>query len=334
VTAAALAVLGLRALRARDAHALAALLAIGLPWAGESAWMLARYAAPHAAAASWLTEMAMWTPTFPPLAAPWEWPWWLLQAHAGTMSAYPNGGSGFGSAATLLLICLGLWTWRPRMRAALLGLLLGGLAFNFAAALLEKYPYGGSVRTSIAFAPAFCLLAGLGLAWLSARLRAPRAGPAAACLGLAVLPVGGIAEDLSHPFKIEADRNCERFVAAMAERVQPGDAVIGFVNARPGGREPDWHGLGGSAARLRWMTRRALPEPVEWNGPPRRAARVWLLAYADDNDTAMPFPAQDLDALLAAWTGLLGPPALVLSSTFGNAESAELYLFSPAAGGR
>lgn len=331
VTAAVLAVLGWRASRAGAWRTLAALAGIGAPWALTALWMLTQYAAPHAAAASWLTEMAMWTPAFPPLAQPWEWPWWLLQAHAGYMSAYPTGGRDFGSAATLLLILLGLWTWRPPLRAALLGLLLGGLAFNFAAALFEKYPYGGSVRTSIAFAPAFCLLAGLGLARVLTALRAPRAGPAVACLALAAMPVGGIAEDLTHPYKIEADRNCERFVAEMAARIGPEDAVIGFVNSQAGSAAPDWHGLGGSAARLRWMLRRALPQPVDWNGPPQRAPRVWLLVYADDNDTAMPFPARDFDAMLTAWSAALGDARLVQSVTFGRAESAELYLFTPPA---
>jgi len=328
VTSAALAVLGVRALRARDRAALGRIALIGAVWAGSAAWMLARFAAPHAEAASWLSQMAMWSPTFPPLERPWEWPWWLLQMHAGYMSAYPTGGRDFGSAATLLLILVGLWTWRPRLRGAVLGVLLGALAFNFLAAAAHRYPYGGSVRTAIHSAPAFCLLAGLGLAALLARWRAERRGVPLACIALAALPVGGIAEDLTHPYKIEADRNCERFIADAAARIRPGDAVVGFVNARADGA-PDWHGLGGSAARLRWMARHGLPAPVEWNAPPHRAERLWLLAYADDNDTAMPFPAQDFDALLTAWTALFGLPQIALSSTFGDTEQAELYFFTP-----
>ncbi len=334
VTAAALVVLGGRALRARDSGAIAACAVIGAAWAAAAAWMLARFAGPHAAAASWLTEMAMWTPTFPPLAQPWLWPWWLVQAHAGYMSAYPTGGRDFGSAATLLLIVIGLWAWRPPRRGALLGLLLGGLAFNFLAALLHKYPYGGSVRTSIAFAPAFCLLAGVGLAWLLQRLRAERRGPAVLCLALAAVPAGGIVQDWVHPYKLEADRRCQQFLRDAAALMRPGDAIAGFVNAQAGGREPDWLGLGGSAARLRWMARRELPEEVAWNGPLPRASRVWLIVYADDNDTLMPFPVQEYAAQLRAWDAALGTHRLALASTFGRAEHAELLLFTqPADGG-
>lgn len=334
VSAAALTTLGVAALRSPDrAATLAPLAALAAVWGASAAWMLAAFAAPHAAAASWLTEMAMWTPAFPPLARPWAWPGWLLEAHAGYMSAYPSGGRNYGSSGTLLLILGGLAAWRPPRRALLLGLLLGPLAFNFVAALFEKYPYGGSVRVAIFAAPAFCLLAGCGLAALLARLGAPRRGPAAVCFALAAMPVGGIAEDLAHPYKILADLRCEEFADELATRWQPGDRVAGFADPGPDGN-PDWFGLGGSGARLRWMLARALPSDAAptWNALPAHDGRLWLFGYADDNDTTHPFPHADWERLVAEAIATRGAPLLRESRPFEHAERVELLLFDSASG--
>lgn len=329
VSAAVLTLLGWRALRARNFRSFTLLAWIGAVWAGSAAWMLIAYSAPHAAAASWLTEMAMWTPSFPPASQPWKLPGWLLEMHAGYMSAYPTGGRNFGSSATLLLILIGIWTWRPSQRGALLWLLLGALTFNLLAALWQKYPYGGSVRTSIFCAPAFCLLAGCGLAALMARWGLERRSIPVACLALAAMPIGGIAEDLAHPYKLDADLACERFVADFAEKILPGDRVIGFTNSRPDG-SPDWFNLGGSGARLRWMLAHRLPVKVEWNAPPPATGRAWLLAYTDDNDTRMPFPAVEYDRLITAWDQRRSALQLAGNYPFRKAERVELLL-SPAA---
>lgn len=330
VSAAALSLLGWRALRGRRWPELLLLCGIGGIGAASALWMLTAYAAPHAAAASWLKEMAMWTPAFPPADAPWRWPVWLLESHAGYMSAYPTGGRDFGSVATLLLILVGAWTWRPALRGAVLWLLLGALTFNFLAALGEKYPYGGSVRTSIFCAPAFCLLAGCGLAALLARWRAERRGIPLACVALSLMPIGGMAEDLTHPYKLDADLACERFVKELAAEMQPGDRIVGFTNsAAPG--QPDWFGLGGSGARLRWQLNHRLPVAVEWLAPPPPpGTRAYLLAYADDNDTGMPFPAADYANVQSAWVAARGEPLLVRSFPFRKAERVELLLFSAA----
>jgi hypothetical protein len=330
VSAAALSLLGWRALRGRRWPELWLLLWVGGVGAASALWMLIAYAAPHAAAASWLTEMAMWTPAFPPAAQPWQWPGWLLQAHAGYMSAYPTGGRDFGSAATLLLIGIGIWWWRPAQRGALLWLLLGALTFNFLAALGEKYPYGGSVRTSIFCAPGFCLLAGCGLAALLARWRAERRGIPVACLALALMPIGGMVEDLAHPYKLDADIACEQFVAQLAAEMQPGDRIVGFTNATAD-EQPDWFGLGGSGARLRWQLSHRLPVSVEWLAPPPPlTSRAYLLVYADDNDTRMPFPTAEYERVRADWEKARGEPELVRSIPFRKAERVELLRFAAA----
>lgn len=329
VSAAALIALGVAGLRCSAGSALARLAVIGIAWSACAAWMLSAFAAPHAAAAAWLTEMAMWTPAFPPLDQPWQWPWWLLEAHAGYMSAYPSGGRHFGSSATLLLIVIGLFAWRPPRRTLLLALLLGPLGFNFLAALFEKYPYGGSVRVSIFMAPAFCLLAGCGLAAVLVKSRAPRRISAFLCLALAAMPVAGIAEDLAHPYKILADQRCEEFADALAARLHAGDRVAGFVNALPDGA-PNWFGLGGSGARLRWMLNRALPADAEllWNRVPDAESRLWVFAYVDDNDSANPWSESDFEAFIAPVIAARGAALQREHWPFQNAERVELLLFA------
>lgn len=329
VSAAAFAVLGFVALRSGERRATAWLAGLAAAWGALAAWMLLAFAAPHAAAAAWLTEMAMWTPAFPPLARPWAWPWWLVEIHAGYMSAYPSGGRDFGSSATFALILLGLFVWRPKHRALLLGLLLGPLAFNFAAALFEKYPYGGSVRVSIFMAPAFCLLAGAGAAVLLARLRAPRRGPPLLCLALAAIPVGGIAGDLAQPYKLESDLRCGEFARELARRLAPGDRVVGWTNPGADGA-PDWFALGGSGARLRWQLDRALPATAaaQWNAAPPDAGRLWLFLYVDDNDRLNPAPLDAWTAAVAEATARRGPPLLREQRPFRLAERVELLLFA------
>jgi hypothetical protein len=251
------------------------------------------------------------------------------------MSAYPSGGRDFGSSATLLLIVLGLFAWRPPRRARLLGLLLAPLAFNFAAALFEKYPYGGSVRVAIFMAPAFCLLAGVGLAALLARLRAPQRGPAIVCLALAAMPIGGIAADIAQPYTLESDLLCERFAAGLAGRWRPGDRIAAVTSAAPEGG-PDWFALGGSGARLRWLLDRELPPEatVLWNALPSAGERLWLFLYADDNDTRNPAPLAAWNRAAAAAEARFGAPVLREAHPLRHAERIELLLFEAAHGRR
>lgn len=146
------------ALIRRVGPSLAYLLVLGVSFVA----MYVIYARPHAQAAAALTETAMWSQAFPPLREPWLLPGWLLVIHSGLMMAYPLGGTAPGSAATLLLVIVGvvqLW----RVNRTLVLLLLAPLPLNFIAAALQSYPYGGTVRTSIFLAPAFCLLGGCGL---------------------------------------------------------------------------------------------------------------------------------------------------------------------------
>jgi len=146
-----------------------------------------------------------WAETFPPLNEPLGLLLWLVDAHTGQMLAYPVGGMNWGSTFTLLCLLVAVSVLCRRRRWSLLVICLAPLALNFVAAALQRYPYGGMVRFQLYLAPVFCLLAGFGLAVLSAwcpTRRLDRAVPSALA-ALALLAVGGatIARDLAQPAK-------------------------------------------------------------------------------------------------------------------------------------
>lgn len=324
---------------------------------GASAlWMVAAFAGPHAESAAWLKEMAMWTPTFPPLAEPWKLPLWWLERHCGYMAAYPTGGRDWGSTLSFLLMVGGavVW-WRSGKRVAASGaaeqdraglrmalaLLTLPLAFNFLAAALERYPYGGSVRVSLYFAPAACLLMGSGLDALAARLGRRRDQPLLAtplrdrvrlalCAVLLLFAASGVVRDIVQPHKLHADRRAAEFAAQLGEEVRPGDRVLGYVWMREPG-VPGFFEQGGSLARLRFQLRRELPAvDVEWDAPSpaaderRGEGAVWIFGYADDNQTDTPFPQQDFDFWRRAWRAARPSIGSTEEIVFGGTEKVFL----------
>jgi len=314
-------------------------------WAGAGLALAWFHAIPHARAASWLREMAMWQPTFPPVSRPWLLPEWFVRIHSGYMAAYPTGGRDFGSLATFLLALLGVATWRPAHRGRVLWLLLGPLPFLFAAAALRLYPYGGSVRVSIFLAPATCLLTGLGLlALLRGAARPCRPERRGRCVGalahgflalFAAFPVGGIVEDLRRPYKLESDLLSQRFTADLAARVRPGERLV--VWTTPGAPDaPDWLALGGSLARLRAQLH-AVGLAPEWNAPPPQRDGLetvtWLVRYRDDDPTHAPFPEARFAADLERWREASGGDrdGEVLRLPLQGTEEIVLYRFGPRA---
>ncbi len=111
-----------------------------------------------------------WAGAFPPWHRPLELVLWLAEAHTGRMFAYPFGGPlGMSTFTTVCFLCA-LNYLRRHHESTLIGLALGPFLLTFLAALLGRYPYGGSARTMIFLAPAICLFMGLGLAALIARI--------------------------------------------------------------------------------------------------------------------------------------------------------------------
>lgn len=156
-----------------------------------------------------------WQSDFPPLTAPAKLLPWLWSAHAGDMLSHPFGGRNSGSTLTLLVSLAAVAVLVRRRRYALVLLCLGPFALNFVAAALQRYPYGGHVRVAMFLAPVICLMAGLGLSWLVEQLAARHSGsskPAVVvCAALALLAVGSIGRDLSHPYRSESDRQIRDF---------------------------------------------------------------------------------------------------------------------------
>ncbi len=156
------------------------------------------------------TEQGMrdfWAQGFPP-SAPLALAKWLILAHTGQMMAFPIGSQDGGSSLTTLLCLVGAWHFWTSSRRALLVLCVAPFALGLLAAVLHRYPYGGSCRICQHIAPVVCLSAGMGAAVLLERLRSAthrRRGIIAVCTLLLFVGVCGIVRDVVHPYRsIEA----------------------------------------------------------------------------------------------------------------------------------
>ncbi|WP_165218933.1 glycosyltransferase family 39 protein [Aquisphaera insulae] len=155
-----------------------------------------------------------WADAFPPLDRPWMVPVWLVDVTSGVMMAYPAGDRHGGSTATLLCLIAGALCLARRGDRAALGVLLAPSALGLAAAFLGRYPFGGAQRVMLYLAPSICLLAGLGLADLIARIRIPRrqfAAIAGCTAALAILGVGLLVRDLARPYRVIEDARTREF---------------------------------------------------------------------------------------------------------------------------
>jgi hypothetical protein len=286
--------------------ALVGWLAFGVIAGGSLAAMYFLYAKPHAEAAARLTEIGMWAKTFPPLDDLAQLPLWFFGIHSGLMLAYPHGGTAPGSLATLLLVIVGA-VWLARRNGPLVLLLLGPLVPTFAAAAVKAYPYGGSARTSLYMAPAFCLLAGVGLHYLLSRLQrlgahaAARAGgpcspsqsvqrlgarsAAGACVpvsrrpvplrislsvtlvALCGLPIGGLIGDALRPYQSIESYRSRAAVQQLAARARPGDRWVVFNSPERVEYAP-WLGESrGVGGQFVFDVLRLHPVPLGWAPP-------------------------------------------------------------------
>ncbi|MBU0638355.1 MAG: glycosyltransferase family 39 protein [Planctomycetes bacterium] len=201
-------------------------------------WLFAE-AQTERAAGSWLEDY--WRDSFPPAAGVGPVLWWLLQTHTGRMLAYPVGGASFGSVATALLCVLGMIALVRGGRLPLLLVLVAPVVPALLAAVLHRYPYGGSVRVSIHFAPAICTLSGAGLDLLidqvlPRRVREPVAGGVG--LFLIALPLLGGVRDVLHPYKSPEDAVVRRVMADVCRRRIGPDATVAIHNPRAGTHGP------------------------------------------------------------------------------------------------
>ncbi|MHC4982017.1 MAG: ArnT family glycosyltransferase [Planctomycetota bacterium] len=317
--------------------------AYGVLVAGSFVAMYLVYAGPHAEAAAHLRAIGTWEEAWPPVTRPWLLPWWFLKIHTGNLLAYPVGGKNFGSTATFLLViagCVALWR---RGRRDLLLLLLGPLVLMFLAAALRLYPYGTSARIAQHMAPAFCLLAGLGLAAALRALVRPRGVPNAFRIAAGVLMIialVGIANDIRRPYKKEASLRNRRAVRDLVAKSRPEDEWIFYNALRDVPYAPNLVDFKGSGAALRYHVRRFAPVPVRW-GPKvddlslKPDGRILFIVYYDND---VPFPEQLFESYFRDATRRLGrprkwPPYIFTSPKDpkrGELEQLEVYEFPPA----
>lgn len=329
--------LALLVLRARGAWpAFAGLTAYTLVLGASSYFMVVLVAAPHAAAASRLMDIPMWVMAFPPWSEPGAFVGWLVLMHTGMMFAYPHGGHVFGSVGTFAAFVVGI-IWMRR-RPALLVLLLTPFVLTFAAASFEKYPYGGSVRTSLYLAPAICLLAGAG-AWrlIHTHLKGEqrRLALLVAAGGLAALCAGGMIGDIAHPYATDHSRESDRIMRDIAARTRPADRWVAFNAVEPSAHAPwlgDWFGTGGqwvfdmlrmnpTRAEVRWA-----PPPAEIEKP--ADGRLWFFVYRGVRVGWAPSYQRQLSRYLDELTNRYGPPVHefhVIKERDGRAEAVEVY---------
>ena len=324
--------LGWGLVRTPTPRALAWWATYGLLLALSFGAMVVLYGRPQASAAPWLTDIDMWTPAFPPIREPWRLPGWLLRTHTGNMLAYPIGGARGGSTPTFILVvmgCVALW----RGRRVMLGLLLAPLLPTFIAAAMHRYPYGASARVSLYMAPAFCLLAGVGLMTLLKRGLPRRRAPAAIGVAYAVLlaiPIGGIVRDVVRPYKQLADELNRRTIRDLASAADPQDRWIVFNSLVNVPHAPNLYAWGGSAARFRFYLVRLAPVPIEWSPEPSTVSvgpsrRVRLIVYRDGTAA---FPEAQLTAYRRGLSDRLGQ-AKQQVFRLGKVEAIEVYTFPP-----
>ena len=302
----------LRVFRSKQRGEIAGFLAFAVLVPASFAFMMAVYGRPQASDAQYMWEIDTWKPFFPPLGDPRAWLPWLWKVHAGNMLAYPIGGPNGWSMLTLVLAVIGsVRLWKLRQRA-LLGLLLWPLALLFAASVMGKYPYGGSARVTLFMAPAFCVLAGVGVTWLlqrlsdSARGWALRAVVAVMCL----LIVGGIVMNVHAPYKEKRDRENRRALAWLGARVGSGDCVVSFNSQVPVRWAPCLDNDGGTGAAYRFYLVQDSPVPVRWapraeSVGPLPGGCVWLVAF---RHKSKPFPEDKLAIYVGSLSVRFGEP--------------------------
>jgi len=254
-----------------------------------------------------LTAMRLfWHDAFPPWDGPVRFAAWLVSAHSGVLLGHPFGGPHGGSTLTFMA-CLGAVAvlWRRRQPTLLLAL-LSPLALNFVAAAMQRYPYGGHVRLAMYFAPACCLLTGLGaaagLAWLSSR-RAIRPRWATLAFALVpILPIGSAVRDICRPYRAYEDVWTREFARSFwpAEEARSevaclkGDLGLDFS---PANFQMRFSAIYRCNQRI-YSPRHVEGQPVDW----QRISADWPLCCVEYKSTIFPYERQ----ASAAWLQKMG----------------------------
>ena len=310
-------------------RAVALLVAFGLLASASWLGFYLGVARPQALATPLYTELRTWKGAFPPWGEPWRLPYWLLDVHTGNMLAYPNGGNSFGSVATAALVVVGGLSIR-KSRPALLAILLSPLLPTLIASSLHRYPYGTSARTTLYMAPAFCLLAGLGLVSLIRRLAGGRRRRAyrLAVVALAAMMVAATAMNVALPYKNFEDGENRRAVVELAGLARPGDRWVVYdgVVTLPKAKGVLLEHWLQQMAEVRYNILAKAPVPVEWMPDEAEledapAGRTWLIVHRSGCPR---FDRGRLDRWKGTFEGRLGAPEVVVKRLT-RGESIEAY---------
>ena len=302
----------------------------------SASWMSSYFivARPQSLSAPLYTELKTWQGAFPPLSQPWRLPYWLLDVHTGNMLAYPNGGNNFGSLATAALVVVGGLALR-KSRPALLAILLSPLVPTLLASSLQRYPYGTSARTTLYIAPAFCLLAGVGLVALFRRPTGSRRRRAyrLAFLTLAAMMMVSTAVNVGMPYKNFEDGENRRAVVELAGLAKPGDRwlVSDGVERLPKSKGMLLEHWLQQMAEVRYNILAKAPVPVVWMRDEAditfpTPGRTWLIVHRSGCPA---FDEGRLDRRKEMLAGRLGVPRRHVERLT-RGESIEAYEYPPA----
>ena len=283
--------------------------------------------------APFYTSLETWQRAFPPFERCWSMAAWLLDVHTGNMLAYPHGGNQFGSIVTALLVAAGALRLL-KSRPVLLAMLLSPLGANLVAAAWKRYPYGTSARTSLFMAPAFCLLAGVGLAWAIRQLRRARRRRVArlVAIGLGSMMVVATVVNLGWPYKNYEDLLNREAVGDLAGLARPGDRWVIYdgVAELPMTRRLMLEHWLQQMAEVRYNVLARSPVPMDWMPEEGRVGaeaapggRTWLIVHRSG---CLSFDEPRLDRLKASLGRGSGPPeARVIRLTRGESIEAFAY---------
>ncbi|MEW4567563.1 glycosyltransferase family 39 protein [Tautonia sp. JC769] len=177
-----------------------------------------------------------WAAAFPPIDEPWRLPQWLLMTHVGEAFGYPIGGEKGGSVVSTALAVVGLIAlWRGGERGLVM-VLLAPIGMTLLAAMLGRYPYGGSARTMQHIAPSLCIAIGEGARRLLDRTASTRERGrrlSIVLVGLAVIGAGMFSTDLVMPYRTREDQRSRDFARWFWPEVARG-AEVGCSRAMRG----------------------------------------------------------------------------------------------------
>jgi hypothetical protein len=265
-----------------------------------------------------------WADGFPPDSAR-KWPLWLLDIQAGQMMAYPYGDSHGGSAATLIFAIIGSVIFWRTGRRALLVMMLAPFALNLLAAILHKYPYGGSCRLSQHLAPACCLLMGTGIAYtierwsksLSDRLYYAKIW----CAIFIALGSAAFVFQAYRPYRDDDALWTRKVVRDLSAKIQKGDEVMVTSGKRYGGAMLWWN-LGIQKYPVAW------DGAINWERLEQSGGRLWICDMRAGPTTA-PRPLQEIEARLKpAWrvVGMVSWYIIPTDAGIDEAMRCDLYL--------